>query len=363
MNFRKKALSGLIILIIFSLISGCSAKEQVEEVVKIPVEVYEAKRETITREIIIAGIVEPEVSAMVIPEIAGGKKVTGVPVKVGDSVRKGNVLAYLDSESTALNYEIAEATFLDAEKNYERNKALLDAGALSKSQFEQIETGYLQAKNAFELRKIELSAYSVKSPIDGVVSSINVTTGNLASAQSPVAVISKIDKVLLKSNINEKEVNNLTTGQEVTVIIPNMDNKEFTGRIKSIAPTMDMQIRSFPIEIEIDNSNLEIQPGTFAKASVEVERSEEVVVVPSQSVIIRGNQGKVFLVDENETAQSVIVTTGLSNNLFTEILSGVNPGDKVITRGNDNVIIGDLVRIVEPMEKQVEAAQEEAAKE
>jgi RND family efflux transporter MFP subunit len=196
-----------------------------------------------------------------------------------------------------------------------------------------------------------------------IFSSINVTTGNLASPQSPVAVISKIDKVLLKSNINEKEVNNLTTGQEVTVIIPNMDNKEFTGRIKSIAPTMDMQIRSFPIEIEIDNSNLEIQPGTFAKASVEVERSEEVVVVPSQSVIIRGNQGKVFLVDENETAQSVIVTTGLSNNLFTEILSGVNPGDKVITRGNDNVIIGDLVRIVEPMEKQVEAAQEEAAKE
>ena len=178
-------------LIIFSLISGCSPKEQVEGVVKIPVEVYEAKKDTITREITITGIVEPEISAMVIPEIAGGKKVTGIPVKAGDLVRKGMVLAYLDSESISLNYEIAEATFLDAEKNYERNKALLDAGALSKSQFERIETGYLQAKNAFELRKIELAAYSVKSPVDGVVSSINVTAGNLASPQAPVAVISK----------------------------------------------------------------------------------------------------------------------------------------------------------------------------
>ncbi len=363
MNYRKISLSGLILLIIISLISGCSTKEQVEEVVKIPVEIYEAKNDTITREIIIAGIVEPEVSAMVIPEIAGGKKVTGVPVKVGDYVKKGTVLAYLDAESTSLNYQISESTYLDAEKNYERNKALYDAGAISLTQFEQVETGYLQAKNAYELRKIELSAYSVKSPIDGVVSSINVTVGTLASAQSPIAVVSKINKVLLKSSINEKEVNNLSTGQEVKVIIPNMDGKEFTGRIKSIAPTMDMQIRSFPMEIEIGNSNQEIQPGTFVKASVEVERSENVVVVPSKAVIIRGNQGKVFLVDENEKVQSATVEVGLTNNFYTEIISGVKPGDKVITRGNDNVIIGDLVRIVEPMETQVEAAKEEAAKE
>ena len=361
MKLSKKVLSALILLIIFSLITGCSGKEVVEETVKVPVEVYEARIDTIVREITIAGLVEPEISAMVIPEIAGGRKVISIPVKVGDSVRKGTVLAYLDSESTALNYEIAEASFLDAEKNYERNKALFDAGAISKSQFEQIEIGFLQAKNAYELRRIELSSYSVKSPVDGVVSSINVTEGNFASAQSPVAVISKIDKVLLKSSINEKEVKNLSQGQEVSIIIPNMGDKEFTGKIKSVAPTMDMQIRSFPLEIEIDNSNHEIQPGIFAKASVVVENRENVVVVPSQAVIIRGNQGKVFII-EDERAQSVNVEPGLTNNYYTEIITGIKPGDKVITRGNDNVIIGDLVRIVEPMEQQVQAAREEASK-
>ena len=146
MKFGKKLLSVMIILLVFSLISGCTPKETIEETIKTPVEVYEAKLDTITREITLAGLIEAEISAMVIPEIAGGKKVTGIPVKVGDSVRKGSVLAYLDSESTALNYEIAEASFIDTEKNYERNKTLFEAGAISKSQFEQIELGYLKQK-------------------------------------------------------------------------------------------------------------------------------------------------------------------------------------------------------------------------
>lgn len=362
MKFGKKLLSVMIILLVFSLISGCTPKETIEETIKTPVEVYEAKLDTITREITLAGLIEAEISAMVIPEIAGGKKVTGIPVKVGDSVRKGSVLAYLDSESTALNYEIAEASFIDTEKNYERNKTLFEAGAISKSQFEQIELGYLQAKNTFELRRIELSAYSVKSPISGVVSSINVTVGNLASAQSPLAVISKIDKVLLKLNINEKEVKNLTTGQEVIVKIPSMGDKEFTGKVRSIAPTMDMQIRSFPFEIEIDNKNYEIQPGTFAKAQVKVETRENVLVIPSRGIITRGSQGKVFVV-ENGIVQSYVVETGLQNNIYSEILSGVKAGDKVIVRGNDNVVIGDPVRIAEPIESQVEEARVEASKE
>lgn len=362
MNFRKGFLSGVIIVIIFTFISGCAAKDKVEEIIKIPVEVYEAKRDIITREITLAGLVEAEISAMVIPEIAGGKKVIRIPVKVGDTVKKGTILAYLDSESTALSYEIAKASYLDAEKNFERNKALFEAGAISQSQFEQVELGYLQAKNTYELRRIELSSYSVKSPINGVVSAINITEGSLATAQSPLAVISKIDKVVMKLNINEKEVKNITSGQEVIVKIPNMGDKEFIGRIKSIAPTMDMQIRSFPLEIEIDNKNLEIQPGTFAKASMNVETRNDVVVIPSQAIITRGNKGKVFIV-ENEIAQSVDVEIGLQNNLFSEILSGISPGDKVIVRGNDNVIVGDPIRIVEPIEQQVKDARAEAAKE
>lgn len=358
MKSSKTVISGLIILLVFSLISGCAPTEMVEEEVITPVEVYEAKTDSITREIVLAGIVEADNSAMVIPEIAGGKKIISIPVKVGDSVSKGSVLAYLDSESTALNYEIAKASFLDAEKNYERNKALFEAGAISQSQFEQVEVGYLQAKNAYELRGIELSACSVKSPISGVVSSLNGTVGNLATAQSPLAIISKIDKVILKLNINESEVQYLKEGQKVIVNIPNMDNKEYIGKIRSIAPTMDMQIRSFPIEIEIDNKNLEIQAGTFAKATVQVELREDVVVIPSRAITIRGNQGKVFIVEEAK-AQSVVVETGLQNNLYSEILSGVEPGDKVITKGNDNVIIGDSVRIVEPIESQLEESVKE----
>ena len=360
MNFKKTFCALLVLVMAFSFISGCSDKNAVEEVIKIPVEVYEAKEGLITREIILSGITEPEITARIFPDIMGAEQVTDILVNVGDKVNKGTVLVYLDSQTSKLSYEMAEASFRDAEKNYERNKLLFEAGAISGAQLEQIETGYIQAKNSFEMRAIELGAYGVKSPIDGVVSSIEVTKGNLASPQSPVAVVSRIDKLLIKSSVNEKEVNNLFAGKELKVIVPNLKDKEFTGLIKSVAPTMDLQTRSFPVEIEIENIDNEIKPGTFAKATIEVERKEGVITVPTEAVIVRGNQARVFVVKE-ETAQSVQIETGLSNSDYTEVTAGISSGELVITRGNDNVVIGDLVRIVQPMEKQVELAKEEAA--
>ena len=361
---RGKGRLALILLLIaglvVSLLSGCTGKEKVEEVVKVPVEVYLAKNDIITRTISLSGVTEPEVTAMVMPEIMGAQMVRDVPVKVGDVVRPGTVLAFLDAKNVTLNYEIAERAYLDAQANYERNKALYEAGAIARVQFEQVESGYLQAKNSFEMRKIELSNYSIKSPIAGVVSAVNVTAGNMASPQSPAAIVSKVDTLLIKTSVNEKEAGRLQVGQEVQVVVPSMNNQEFPGKIRSIAPTMDLQIRAYPVQIEIPNPGLAIQPGTFARAEIEVERREDVIVIPTEAVIVRGNQARVFVIQE-EKAQSLIVETGLSNPRYTEITAGLKSGDQVITRGNDNVVIGDLVRIVQPIEVQIQQVKEEAA--
>lgn len=345
MQKRKKVYLLLLLLTGIFLLASCSTKEEEKEKIQVPVEVYQAAQGQIVREITVGGLLEAEVSAMVIPEIAGAQEVISIPVKVGDRVRKGAILGYLDSEASLLAYEIAEATYLDAEKNLERNRALYEAGAMSSSQFEQLETGYLQAKNAWELRKIELAGYTVTSPIDGVISAINASVGNFTSAQSPFAVVSKTEKLLLKTNINEKEVKNLKAGQEIDLEVPGILDHTFTGKIKSVAPAMDLQTRSFPLEIEVDNKELLIQAGTFAKAKVEVERKDEVLIIPSQAIIIRGNEARVYIIEENQ-AQPVTIETGISNNVMTEVISGLSLGDQIITKGNDNVIVGDLVRIV-----------------
>ncbi len=345
MQKRNKFYFLLLLLIGSALLSSCSTKGEEGEKIQVPVEVYQAAKSQIVREITIGGLLEAEVSAMVIPEIAGAQKVVSIPVNVGDSVKKGTILGYLDSEASQLSYQIAEATYLDAEKNLERNMALYQAGAMSASQFEQVETGYLQAKNAWELRKIELAGYTVKSPIDGIVSAINASVGNFASAQSPFAIVNKTEKLLLKANINEKEIKNLKPGQEVDLEVPGISGHNFAGKIKSVAPSMDLQTRSFPLEIEVDNKDLFLQAGVFAKAKVVVESKEDVLLIPSKAIIIRGNEARVFIVIENR-AQPVTIETGISNSLMTEVISGLKAGDKVITKGNDNVIVGDLVRIV-----------------
>lgn len=350
MQKRKRIWLILFVIIGSLLMASCSGKEEEGEKVQVPVEVFQLVEGEILREITLGGLLEAEISAMVIPEIAGGQKVVSIPVNVGDRVRKGSVLGYLDSEASRLSYEIAESTYLDAEKNLERSMALYEAGAMAKSQLEQVESGYLQAKNALELRRIELSGYTITSPIDGVVSAINATIGNFATAQAPFAIVSKTEKLILKTNVNEKEVKNLRANQEVEMEVAGFPQKKFVGKIRSVAPTMDQQTRAFPLEIELDNKEKLIQAGAFAKASLQVEFKDEILLIPSEAVIIRGNEARVFIIEDGR-AQPKTIEIGISNNIMTEVISGLEEGDQVITKGNDNVIVGDYVRIVQPIEE------------
>ena len=355
-NIKLLFIIGLIIIVL----SGCSGTETTEEVIRVPVEAIEVSKGPIMRTITLSGVTEPDITAAVLPEIMRAEMVQSIPVRVGDVVNQGTVLAYLDSKTAVLNYQMAERSYADAALSLERNAVLYEAGAISKSQFEQVEAAYLQAKNAYEMRRIELSGYQVTSPISGVVSAVNVTVGNMASPQSPLAVVSKIDTLLVKTTVNEREASNISTGQQIRILTSNSDNQEIYGVIRSIAPTMDLQVRSFPVVIEIDNRDNKIQPGTFVRAEIDVEGREEAIVVPSQAVIIRGGQSRVFII-KDERAESVNIETGIVTSRFTEVTSGLKEGDMLITRGNDNVLIGDLVRIVAPIERQIEEIREEAA--
>ena len=357
---QKIVLFLMIGLLIIVSGTGCSAPETVEEVVRVPVEVHQVSTDNISRTITLSGVTEPEVTAAVMPDIMKGEMVQSVAVRVGDAVSRGTVVAYLDSKTATLQYEMAQRSLEDAELALERNQALLEAGAISQSQFEQAEAGYLQARDNLKMRGIEISGYQVTSPISGVVSSVNVSAGNMASPQSPIAVISNINTLLVKTSVNETEAANIRSGQQVQIFSSDDQDYAIIGTVRSIAPTMDLQSRAFPVEIEINNRDKRIQPGTFVKAEIEAERKQNVIVIPSEAVIIRGGQARVFIISDDK-AESVNIETGIITSRLTEVTSGLNEGDQLITRGNDSVIIGDLVRIVEPIERQVERVREEAA--
>jgi len=343
---RLLILSLIVILAVFNF--GCGSKKKVEEEVKvnkIPVETVEVRQGEFSKAILLSGITKPQASVTVIPKIVGAEKIVSLDVEVGDKVTAGQTIAVLDQSAISIQLNLAQTTYKDALKNYERNKVLFEAGAIPKATFEQIETALNQAKNGLDAQQLAYNNTIIKSPINGVVTAVLAEEGSLASAQTPIATIADIDTLEINTSINEMQVNKVAEGDGVEVIVPSAGEEIFQGKIKSVSPAMDERIKAYPIVITINNSENKIKAGMYAEVEVVTDIHLDALIIPAQAVITRDGENKVYIVEDEKAIMKKVVT-GLSNGEETEILEGIKKGDKVIVRGNEDVVNGDLVTVV-----------------
>lgn len=344
-----KKLSILIILIAIMLfVFGCGSTESTEqqEVMEkaIPVETIEVTKGEFKKFLTLSGITNARDTVMVIPKIAGMEKVVALNVKEGDKVSAGQTLALLDQSTVSLQLSQAQKNYDDALANYERNKVLFEAGAIPKANFEQIETVLHQAQIALEGQQIAFNNTVVKAPISGIVTAVNVVEGGMASASTPIATIVDISRLEINTSINEMQVKKISVGQEVEINIPSAGDKVYNGKIDFISPVMD-QTKSYPVKISLDNTKGELKAGMFAKIALTTDVLEDVIKVPRRAVITRDKESKVFVVEENRAVMKK-VTIGMNNGTEVEITSGLNPGEILVVTGNDDLVDGDLVTIV-----------------
>lgn len=350
MQFNKKVITIFVLILILAISSfGCGAKKNVkveEKVKQIPVETAEVRQDTFTKAVILSGITKPNSTVTVIPKIAGAEKIVNLNIQVGDRVSAGQTIAVLDQSTVSIQLNSARTTYEDALRNYERNKVLYEAGAIPKSAFEQLEIALNQARNALDAQELAYNNTIIKSPISGIVTSVTAEVGSLASAQTPLATIVDIDTIEINCSINELQVNKIIVGEEVNIIIPAVGEEIFKGKIKSVSPTMDERTKAYPITIVVENKENRIKAGMYAEVEIVTDIHPDVLIVPAQAVIERNGETKVFIV-ENEKAVAREVVTGLTNGQKTEILKGIKKGDQVIIRGNEDVVNGDPVKVIE----------------
>lgn len=354
MKIWKRLLLLSLILILAVTIFGCGSKQKQPEkevkVKKIPVEAIEVKQGTFTKAIILSGTTSPRATITVLPKIQGAEKVVDLKVEVGDKVRKGQTIALLDQSSIALNLNLAKSTYEDTLKKYERNKVLLESGAIPKTALEQVELALTQAQNSLETAQLAYDNTIIKAPLTGIVTAVPMEEGALASAQTPIATIADIDTLEVKTSVNELQVNKIKQGEKVDVLVPAVGNEIFTGRVKNISAVMDDRIKAYPLEISIDNKDNKIKAGMYAELEIITEKHPDVLLIPAQAVISRAGENKVYVV-QGEKAVLKMVEIGLSNGEQTEILAGLKKGEQVITKGNEDVVDGDLVTVVNRGEK------------
>jgi len=146
--------------------------------------------------------------------------------------------------------------------------------------------------------------------------------------------------------VSETEVSHIQKGSQVDVVVRAVRDEPFLGEVKSISTVADPVKRNYPVKVSLPNTEGQIKSGMFAELTIDTMSRQGILTVPVGAVIPKGGQDIVYLVDGESRAQVAEVTTGIKNDQYIEIVSGLTAGQEVIVKGNTLVSDGTLVRVV-----------------
>lgn len=327
-----KAFFAVVVMLVL-ILEGCGRPQgqQTQQSMSstIPVDVANVHRQTIFVTKQFSGTLEGEEQANIAPKIS--ERITVLNVHVGESVKAGQLLVELDKNGATSQFYQAQAAFNNAEKTFERMKALYNEGAISLQSLDGTQTAYEVAKANFEGAK---SAVELATPIPGVVTAVNVNIGDLTTPGEVLITVAKIGRMRVNFDVNETELSNLAVGHSVQVYSEDRPDTKVSGEIIQLSKSADVRSRTFQLKAAFDNTRDNwFRPGMFCRVNVPISSQTGTLVVPSTAVLSDGITSRVFVVHNSRSFQQT-VQVGVTDGKSTEILVGLADGDTVVTTGS-----------------------------
>jgi RND family efflux transporter MFP subunit len=250
-----------------------------------------------------------------------------------------------ETKSWEKDIEMAQGQFNQAKAGLETAKALEEAESW-KAEITAAETGLKQAEAALGLAREGLSYATVTAPITGIVSSRFADEGAMAAPGAPLFNIVSMDKVKAVVEVTEADISKVSNGTEASISVAAFP-EEVSGKVTLISPTLKAMSRTASVEITIDNPSHRLKPGMFARVSIPVAERDNALIVSRSSVIEDRETGgkKHLFVLSNNVSKKREVETGIVKDDKIEILSGVQPGEKVVVSGQNFLEDGQTVRV------------------
>jgi len=316
-----------------------------------------------------------------------------IKVDIGDRVHQGQVLAALEipelqdqlegtlaqvrhsqSEITRAQSEVArdEANYSALHAEYTRlaEAAKQRPGLIAEQELDDARAKDQQAAAQVNVAKAALDAMQqqlgvsqadnnrvqtlanyeqIVSPFNGVVTTRYADTGSLIQAGTssntqsmPVVRVAQSDLLRLRMPVPESDVLYIRNGGKVEIKV-NATGRTFTGTIVRFTRALDAGTRTMLTEVDVPNPDLTLSPGMYAEATIQLQEKPNALVLPTQAVLQNGTQSYVLVVDGNNHVQRRDITLGIQTADRTEVVSGLNAGDKVIASGQSTYQVGQAV--------------------
>jgi RND family efflux transporter MFP subunit len=367
------------------------------------VEFATVTRAPMSEQILMVGNLIGAATVQVVPRVNG--RLQSVNVKLGDSVRRGQLIAKLEDRDVQeqvrqaeASYDVARATIRQreadlklAKTNLDRSRSLFERQLLPQQTYDDTEARYQaalaqidlakaqfeQAKARLEELKVTLSNTSIVSPVDGFVGKRFLDPGAFASTNAPVAAVVDIRTVRMVANLVEKDLKRVPVGTPAAVEVDAFPGEKFDGKVSRVAPIFDPATRTAEMEIEVPNADFRLKPGMYARVQLTVGTRPNALTIPTNALVnVEGKDG-VFIAASGEgggsgdgrqgggarqgrngrqtgdgrqgseprmvTVRFQPVQTGIRTGQQVEITAGLEEGARVITTGAGALREGDRV--------------------
>ena len=318
----------------------------------ISVEVAHVRAMAISDEVQAVGSLRSRRSVVLRPEVSG--RVTQLHFRDGARVRQGQLLVQLDDQLPRAQVQQAQAELSIARANHQRNQELVAQGFISQRSVDESAANLQVAQAKLALAQATAARLKIVAPFDGIAGIGNVHVGDYLKDGTDIVNIEDIDSVWVDFRLPERYQTQVRVGQGARVELDALPGATFSAVVRAIDPQIDANGRSVAVRGSIDNRDLQLRPGMFARVTAVFGARADAHVVPEEAIVPQGSKPYVLKVvpgaaPDSRIAQRVPVQLGLRRAGQVEVLQGLELGDTVVTAGHQRVQQdGAPVRVVVP---------------
>ena len=274
------------------------------------------------------------------PEVSG--RITQLNFTDGQRVRKGQVLVQFDDQLQLAQVQQSQAELSIAQANQKRNQELVAQNFISQRSLDESAANLQVAQAKLALSTATAARLKILAPFDGIAGIRQVNVGDYLKDGADIVNIEDIDAIFVDFRLPERFQTKLKRGQTAILDIDALPARKFTARVEAIDPLIDANGRSVGVRACIDNRQLQLRPGMFARVNTVFGERENARVIPEEAIVPQGGRQFVIKLLAGPTAQTrstkrVEVKVGLRSPGKVEIVEGLEPGDTVITTGQQRV--------------------------
>ena len=357
LNGRLQKALLVFLLPVLMIAGGCGNKvspgtAEVKRTEVTGVTLFEIRPSQVNDYVETSGTVKAKNIGIIASRIMGS--VTSVAVQEGSQVKSGQLLMTVDDRDIAQKVSAAQSAVESARQQKQlaevtssRYEKLYEEKALSRQEFDQVETQKKVAQNEYEranaqLREArEVHGYArIKAPFAGVVTAKKIDAGSMAVPGMQLLTVEDTSSFIIETTADERLSAGLKPGTVVDVTIDSI-GRDIKGKVSEVVPAIDPATRTFLAKIAIRGDGL--KTGLYAKVRIP-SGAREALTVPSSSIVEKGQLTGVYSVDSRGVISYRLVRIGKLYEDNIEILSGLAAGDSIITSGLDRAVDGGIVR-------------------